>query len=173
MADGHNTVPKRGKHRGKLRALIPFRRPRHGGRKLAMALLVIAVLLGIGRPWLQMLRDLSPFKINSTVVRNGSVHFRAHKGQALVDVYLSDVEATIDNLGNIRDETDPLVSTIQATALVMDHARLECKMTLDPFSYYPTFHLTLRLLGLDVTKLNELARAYGKFDFKRGWFDVV
>jgi hypothetical protein len=26
---------------------------------------------------------------------------------------------------------------------------------------------------LDVTKLNELSLAYGKFDFKRGWFDLV
>ena len=31
----------------------------------------------------------------------------------------------------------------------------------------------LRLLGLDVTKLNDLALTYGKFNFKRGWFDLV
>ena len=31
----------------------------------------------------------------------------------------------------------------------------------------------LRLLGLDVVKINDLALAYGKFDFKRGWFDLV
>src|SRR5438105_10557717 len=46
-------------------------------------------------------------------------------------------------------------------------------MTLDPFSYRPTFHMGLRLLGLDVTQINNLALAYGKFDFKRGWFDLV
>ena len=55
----------------------------------------------------------------------------------------------------------------------MDQAKLEFKMTLDPFSYRPTFHMALRLLGLDVTKINDLALAYGKFDFKRGWFDLV
>ena len=33
--------------------------------------------------------------------------------------------------------------------------------------------MALRLLGLDVTKINDLALAYGKFDFKRGWFDLV
>jgi hypothetical protein len=55
----------------------------------------------------------------------------------------------------------------------MNHARLDYKMTLDPFSYRPTFQLALRLIGLDVTTLNEFARAYGKFDFKRGWFDLV
>jgi hypothetical protein len=128
---------------------------------------------GGGGPWLQMIRDLFPFKINSAVIKDGSVHFRAYKTEKPVDVYVSQLEASIDNLTNIRDETTPLASTVQAKGLVMDHARLDYKMTLDPFSYRPTFHMATRLLGLDVTKINDLARAYGKFDFKRGWFDLV
>src|SRR6185295_7862909 len=81
--------------------------------------------------------------------------------------------ASVDNLGNIRDESNPLISTVQATALLMDQAKFEYKMTLDPFSYRPTFHMAMRLMGLDVTKLNDLAVAYGKFDFEHGWFDLV
>ncbi len=128
---------------------------------------------GAGGPWLQIIRDLFPFKINTAIIRDGTVHFRAFKTAKPFDVYLSEVNGAVDNLGNIRNETTPLVSTVQATATAMDQAKLEFKMTLDPFSYRPTFHLTLRLLGLDVTKINELALAYGKFDFKRGWFDLV
>ena len=128
---------------------------------------------GGGAPWLQLIKDLFPFKINSAIIKDGSIHFRAYQTIKPVDVYISQFEATIDNLGNIRDETDPLVSTVQAAGLVMDQAKFEYKMTLDPFSYRPTFHMALRLLGLDVTKINDLALAYGKFDFKRGWFDLV
>jgi hypothetical protein len=128
---------------------------------------------GAGAPWLQVIRDLFPFRINSALVKNGSIHFRAFESEKPVDVYLSEVQATIDNLTNIRDETKPLVSTVQAVGLMMDHAKFEYKMTLDPFSYRPTFHMAARVLGLDVTKLNDLARAYGKFDFERGWFDLV
>jgi hypothetical protein len=128
---------------------------------------------GAGAPWLQVIRDLFPFKINSAIVQEGSVHFRAFKSDKPVDVYLSHLNATIDNLSNIRDETNPLVTKVQASAVAMDHAKLDYKMTLDPFSYRPTFHMALRLLGLDVTKLNDLALTYGKFDFKRGWFDLV
>ena len=128
---------------------------------------------GNGGPWLEMIRDLFPFTINSAVIQNGSVHFRAYQSQKPVDVYLTHVEATIDDLGNIREQTNPMVTKVQATALAMDQATLQCKMTLDPFSYRPTFHLAVRLLGLDVTKLNDLALSYGKFDFKRGWFDLV
>jgi hypothetical protein len=128
---------------------------------------------GAGGPWLQMIRDLFPFKINSAIIKDGVVHFRVYQAKPPVDVYLSQVEGTIDNLGNIRDETNPLVSTVQATAMVMDQAKLDFKMTLDPFSYRPTFHFVMRLLGLDVTRVNELALNYGKFDFKRGWLDLV
>ena len=128
---------------------------------------------GVGSPWLEMIQDLFPFKINSVSIHNGSVHFRAFWSKQPVDIYLDHLEGTIDDLSNIRDQTNPLVTTVRATATVMDQARLEYKMTLDPFSYRPTFHLVTRVLGLDVTKLNNLALSYGKFDFKRGWFDLV
>jgi Domain of Unknown Function (DUF748) len=128
---------------------------------------------GSGGPWLQMIRDLFPFQINSAIIQEGSVHFRAFQSQKPVDVYLSHVNASIDDLGNIRDQTNPMVTTVHASAVAMDQAKLDCRMTLDPFSYRPTFHLAVRLLGLDVTKLNDLALAYGKFDFKRGWFDLI
>jgi len=128
---------------------------------------------GAGGPWLQMIRDLFPFEINSTIIHDGSVHFRAYKTPKPLDIYISHLEASIDDLSNIHRETDPLVAKVQATGMVMDQAKLEYKMTLDPFSYRPTFHLAIRLLGLDVTTINDLALAYGKFDFKRGWFDLV
>lgn len=128
---------------------------------------------GSGGSWLEMIRDLFPFKINSAVVQDGSVHFRTYQSQKPVDIYLSHVNGMIDDLGNIRDQTNPLVTKVEATGFAMDEAKLDLKMTLDPFSYRPTFHLAVRLLGLDVTKLNDFALTYGKFNFKRGWFDLV
>jgi hypothetical protein len=55
----------------------------------------------------------------------------------------------------------------------MNQAKLEYNMAFDPFSYRPTFKLAVRVLGLDVTKLNALAVSYGKFDYERGWLDLV
>jgi hypothetical protein len=128
---------------------------------------------GAGGPWLQIIRDLFPFRINRAEVKDGSVHFRTFTTQKPIDVYLSHLDATVDDLTNIRDEVTPLFTTVRATALAMDQARFEYQMKLDPFSYRPTFHMAVRLLGLDVTKINDLAIAYGAFDFQRGWFDLV
>lgn len=128
---------------------------------------------GGGGPWLSMLQQLFPFKINRAVIEDGSVHFRTYQAQKPVDVYISQLNGSVDDLTNIRDSVNPLVSTVQVTGLVMDQARVDFKMALDPFAYHPTFQLALRLLGLDVTELNDLARTYGKFDFKHGWLDLV
>jgi hypothetical protein len=128
---------------------------------------------GSGGPWLQIIRDLFPFKINSAEVREGSIHFRTFQKAQPVDVYLSHLHATVDDLTNIADQTTSMITTVKATALAMDQAKFQYEMKLDPFSYRPTFHVAARLIGLDVTQTNNLARAYGAFDFKRGWFDLV
>jgi hypothetical protein len=128
---------------------------------------------GVGGPWLDIIQDLFPFKINSLHVNNGSIHFRAFDTEPPVDLYLANLNASILNLTNIHDEVTPLVSTVQAKGLAMGHAPLEYKMKFDPFSYRPTFQVAVRLIGLDVTKTNQLTRAYGAFDFERGWFDLV
>lgn len=128
---------------------------------------------GAGGPWLQTIQDLFPFQINSVLVHDGSIHFRTYQSLKPVDIYLAHLNAKVDDLTNIRNETDPLVTTAQASAKAMDQAPVDFKMALDPFSYRPTFHFAVRLLGLDVTRLNDFARTYGKFDFKRGSFDLV
>jgi hypothetical protein len=46
---------------------------------------------GSGGPWLEMIRDLFPFKINSAIIKNGSIHFRAYQLAKPVDVYISEV----------------------------------------------------------------------------------
>jgi hypothetical protein len=128
---------------------------------------------GGGAPWMQMIRELSPFKMNRAIVRDGSIHFRTYKKERPVDVYLSQVEGSVDNLSNIRNETTPLIAKVNVTALAMDEAQFQMLMTFNPFSYRPTFHLATRLIGLDLTKINNLALQYGKFDFKHGFFDLV
>jgi hypothetical protein len=128
---------------------------------------------GSGGPWLSIIRDLFPFKINSAVVHDGSIHFRAFASKPPLDLPLTNLEATVENLTNVQDDITPMAATVKATGLALGHARLETEMKIDPFSYKPTFQLAFRLLGLDVTKLNDLANAYGGFDFEDGWFNLV
>ena len=124
-------------------------------------------------PWLEMIRDLFPFTINSCVIHNGEIHLRVFDANPPVDVSLNQLEAAIDNLSNIHNDVQPLITTVEASGLAMDTGKFEFHMKLNPFSYNPSFELALRVVGLDVTEINALSRAYGKFDFKHGIFDLV
>jgi hypothetical protein len=128
---------------------------------------------GAGGAWLEILSDLFPFDINSAVVRDGRVHFRAFESDPPVDVHLSRVEGTVTNLTNIHDDVTPLFADVEATAVAMDHAPFEARMRLDPSSYRPSFQLAVRLVDLDVRKTNALAHAYSGVDFEDGTFDLV
>ncbi len=128
---------------------------------------------GAGGPWLKMISDLFPFDINSARLIEGSVHFRAYQKARPVDVYLSHLNVEVDDLTNVSHSVTPMLTTVHVSAMAMDQAKLEMQMKLNPFSYKPTFHLDLRLLGLDITTTNDLIEAYGGFNVKRGLFDVI
>lgn len=128
---------------------------------------------GAGGPWLDIIEELFPFRINSAVVNDGQIRFLAAVTEPPVELAIDDLQASVENLTNIHDEVTPLVATVKATGLALGHAKIEYEMQMDPFSYRPTFQMALRLLGLDVTKTNDLTRAYGSFDFEDGWFDLV
>jgi uncharacterized protein DUF748 len=128
---------------------------------------------GADQPWMETIRSLFPFQINRLNLHNGSIHFRSYVRAQPVDVYLSNLQASIEDLSNVERTAMPMMATVNATGTAMDQANFEFHMKLDPFSYYPTFIMTVRLLGLDVTKLNDLTQTYGDFQFKQGWFDLV
>jgi hypothetical protein len=128
---------------------------------------------GVDQPWLGMIDGLYPFRIDKAEIVGGEIHFRTFHTNPRVHVYLSDVHATIKNLTNAEDTTEPLIATVHARGTAMESGRFECEMSLDPGSHRPNFSLAARLLDVDVTRLNSLARAYGDFDFDGGRFDLV
>jgi hypothetical protein len=128
---------------------------------------------GADQPWLGMLNDLFPFRIDSAEVHEGEIAFHTFHTSPQVHVNLTEVEAELKNLTNVADTTDPLMATVQARGTALGSGRFEFDMKLDPESHRPTFDLATRILDLDVTRLNDLAMAYGGFDFSQGRFDVV
>ena len=128
---------------------------------------------GAGQPWLAIIEDLYPFRIDKATVVDGRVAFRAFYKEPEVDVYLSDVQAVLQNLTNIEHKTDPLMATLKVKATAMDSGDFELDMAMDPSSYRPHLQLAMRLLNLNVNQLNALAKAYGQFDFEGGQFDLV
>lgn len=128
---------------------------------------------GAGGPWLGVLQDLFPFQINRVEVVDGSLRLRSERGAAPVEVSVDDLDATVRDLGNVKNRVTPLVTTLDATATVMNSGDLELHVALDPFSLQPTFDLQMRLLDLEIREVNPLSRVYGGLDFSGGLFDLT
>lgn len=128
---------------------------------------------GADQPWLSMIDELFPFRIDRAEVREGEIHFRAFHTDPEVNVFLADLNATVTNLTNVEDRTDPLIADIRARGTAMGSGRFRFDMSMDPQTRRPDFALAARLLDLDVTRLNNFASAYGGFDFEAGRFDLV
>ncbi len=128
---------------------------------------------GAGGPWLSIVQDLFPFSIDEAEVVEGEVHFRAFETEPPVDVFLHEIDGRLENLTNLTGRSGPLFATVDLSGRVMQNGELDFQLRFDPSTYRPTFELALRALGIDVTELDGLARAYGNVDFESGFFDLV
>ena len=97
-------------------------------------------------------------RFKSTVPRSTRRRFTfAYQVNPPVNIYLSHINGTIDDLTNVYNQVTPLYATVNATGMAMDQANFQFKMKLDPFSYRPSFDMGVRLIGLDVRKINQFA----------------
>ncbi|MDH0300456.1 MULTISPECIES: DUF748 domain-containing protein [unclassified Pseudomonas] len=128
---------------------------------------------GQGTDWRQQLGKLLPITLNEVRVDNATLTFRNFTSKPPVDLKATQLDASIRNLTNVRDEKGRRDASFDATALLLGDARVESRATFDPFSDFDDFQFRLRVTGVELRKLNDFASAYGKFDFNAGHGDVV
>ena len=128
---------------------------------------------GAGVDWRAQLEKLLPITLNEIRVVNGRITFRNFTSQPPVDLQASDVNASLYNLTNVADERGERVARFEGHALLLDHAPLEAGAVFDPFENFEDFEFRLRATDIELRKLNDFSRAYGKFDFNAGYGDIV
>ncbi len=119
----------------------------------------------------QVLDGFMPLQINRVEVRNGLVHYRDPGAQPPVDIHLSELDITMENLSNVKNDTVALPSTVIASAHVYGGSFF-LDMRLNLLREHPTFDLTAEVKDTDLTQLNNYFEAYGKFDVHRGTFGM-
>ncbi|MFJ5190364.1 DUF748 domain-containing protein [Pseudomonas fulva] len=128
---------------------------------------------GQGTDWRQQLDKLLPITLNEVVIDDGGLTFRNFNSKPPVTLKATQLQASVRNLTNIRDEAGRRDASFEARALVAGDAKVESRATFDPFSDFDDFEFRLRATGIELRRLNDFASAYGKFDFKAGHGDVV
>ena len=128
---------------------------------------------GQGTDWRQQLEKLLAITLNEVRIDNGTLTFRNFTSKPVVDLKATQLKASIRNLTNVRDDQGRRDASFEGTARLLDDARVESRATFDPFSGFDDFEFRLRATDVPLRRLNDFARAYGKFDFNAGHGDVV
>lgn len=128
---------------------------------------------GQGTDWREQLGKLLPITLNEVRIEQGTIGFRNFQSKPPVHLQATQLNASIHNLTNVRDQKGRRDASLEATALLFGDARVESSATFDPFSDFDDFQFRLRASDITLRKLNDFASAYGKFDFNAGHGDVV
>jgi hypothetical protein len=122
--------------------------------------------------WTDVVKELTPFKINRFSISDGQVHYRDFGSEPKVDIYVQNIDAEARNLTNSEERPGALVSTFEARALAMKSGRIRLNGKVNPYAKAPTFDAAIRLNDLDLRQLNPYLRAYAKLDVERGSFSL-
>jgi len=127
---------------------------------------------GSGVDWREQLERLLPISLNSLRVENGTVSFRNFTSNPPVDLKATDVQATILNLANVRGD-DKRAAVFDARANLLGQALLEAHARFDPFNALDEFDFNVRVLHVELTRLNPFFQTYAKLDVASGHGDFV
>ena len=128
---------------------------------------------GKGVNWRAQLQMMVPVRLDEVAVHESTVTFHNFVSRPRVDLKMTDVEGTIANLTNADRRQGRRVATVEATAKVLGDAPLQVKASVDPLERSGDFAIELRVTGIQLTRLNDLARAYANLDFAAGNGDFV
>nr|WP_314490327.1 DUF748 domain-containing protein [uncultured Pseudomonas sp.] len=128
---------------------------------------------GSGTDWRQQLDKLLPITLNEVSIRGGTLSFRNFQSKPPVRLQATQLDASIHNLTNVRDQQGRRDASFDAKARLFGDARVESSATFDPFSDFDDFEFRLRASDITLRQLNDFASAYGKFDFNAGHGEVV
>jgi hypothetical protein len=127
---------------------------------------------GEGPDWQAKLEALFPLRFNRVEVINGSLHFQNPDSSPPVDIFLSEIELTVDNLTNIRDSNSPVFTSVRGSATAMQHAPVALQARLDPLQDQPRFDLNFEMENLELTRLNAFLKSYLNITAEAGTFSV-
>lgn len=128
---------------------------------------------GEGVDWREQLNKLLPITLNEVRVIDGTLGFYNFNAAPPVKIHATAIQASLYNLTNVADEQGNRVARFEGTAQLLDHAPLEASAVFDPFQNFEDFEFRVRATDIELPRLNDLANAYGKFDFKSGSGDLV
>ncbi|WP_028239902.1 DUF748 domain-containing protein [Stutzerimonas azotifigens] len=128
---------------------------------------------GEGIDWRDTLQEMLLIRLDEVNIHDGTLHFRNFTSDPQVNLYAQQVDLTILNLTNARQTEGSRDASMRGTGQFLGHAPMELDASFDPLVRMEDFAVQFRVTGVDLTRLNDFASAYGRFDFRGGEGDLV
>ena len=122
--------------------------------------------------WTKALTDIVPIDINHFEVHNGQLSFVELQAEPNIDLTISKLELTADNLRNVISKGRTLPSPIKATGVTFGNGNLSLEGDVNIIKEIPDMDLQMSLENSNATALNDLTRHYAGIDFEKGTFGL-
>ena len=127
---------------------------------------------GADEPWYAVLEDLVPFRVNEFKVNNGRLAFRDTRADAEVDVFISELNALVENLSNVEETDADSFATAELSGRFGGNAPIYLNGQLNPLADPPMFEADFELETVPLVELNSLLEAYAGVVAEAGTFSV-
>ena len=128
---------------------------------------------GQGTDWEEALQQLAPIRIDRLSFHDSSIEFHNFQSEPSVHLTVTDLQATFTNLTNADRSEQPVYADFDLSGTVLGHAALQAGGSLDPLGDFRNFRFEVQVSEIDITYLNDLTEAYGRFAFESGTGDFV
>ncbi|NEM96110.1 DUF748 domain-containing protein [Pontibacter burrus] len=122
--------------------------------------------------WTKVVKDLMPITINRFVVNNGYLAYLDFKASPDVNMHIENMQLVALNLANVEKQQKALPSPATITGNSIGGGKLRVNMQGNFLKEIPDMDIKMELTQVDLTKLNDFIKAYGKFDVERGRLDM-
>ena len=127
----------------------------------------------VDKSWQQKVNSLIPLQINQLRVSDGLIRYKDETKAPKINLYFSNLALEATNISNTAKKSENLPSDLQLDALLLKSGKVKVKGKADFLSEPMEADINASIRSLDLRELNEFTKAYGKFDFEKGSFDMT
>ena len=122
--------------------------------------------------WNDPIKKLMPIDINLVEIVNGKITFKDFGSRPPVDIYITDLNGTLNELRNTEDAHVALPSSMNFTGNSIGKGKLAVKGKLNVLTPEVDMDIDGKLEHADLTAFNSFSNAYGAINFKKGRMDL-
>lgn len=131
-----------------------------------------AVQTGKETNWSDPIKKLMPIDINVVEIQRGKITYRDFGSRPPVDIYINNLNGTLNELRNTDDKNVALPSTIDVRGDSIGKGKLSLKGKLNVLTKEIDMDIDGKLENADLTAFNSFSNAYGAINFKKGSMDL-